>query len=51
MHDVPGVERIERVVIALDGENAEECKDVPVPAGALLFSTSHDIEISYAFEE
>ena len=51
MHDVPGVERIERVVIALDGENAEECKDVPVPAGALLFSMSHDIEISYAFEE
>jgi predicted phage baseplate assembly protein len=51
MHDVPGVERIERVIIALDGENAEECKDVPVPAGALLFSTSHDIEIGYAFEE
>ena len=51
MQDVAGVERIERVVITLDGESAEECKDVPVPDGALLFSTTHDVEVHYAFEE
>jgi predicted phage baseplate assembly protein len=51
MQDVAGVERIERVIITLDGESAEECKDVPIPDGALLFSTTHDVEVHYAFEE
>lgn len=51
MQDVAGVERIERVIITLDGESAEECKDVPIPDGALLFSTTHDVEVHYAFED
>ena len=51
MQDVAGVERIERVVITLDGESAEECKDVPIPDGTLLFSTTHDVEVHYGFEE
>jgi predicted phage baseplate assembly protein len=49
--DIRGVQRIERVTISLDGEAAEECRNVPVPQGALLFSTSHDVEVGYAFEE
>lgn len=49
--ETPGVERIERLTIVLEGEEAPQCSDVSVPAGALLYSASHDIQVSYAFEE
>jgi predicted phage baseplate assembly protein len=48
---VPGVERISTLVITVDGEEAPECKDVEVEEGILLFSTTHDIQVSYAFDE
>jgi predicted phage baseplate assembly protein len=48
---VAGVRRVEKVTIVLDGEEAEECRDVAVPTGALLFSDGHDIQVNYAFEE
>lgn len=48
---VPGVERISTLVITVDGEEAPECKDVDIEDGILLFSTTHDIQVSYAFDE
>lgn len=48
---VPGVERISSLVIAVDGEEAPECKDVDVEEGVLLFSTAHDVQVGYAFDE
>jgi predicted phage baseplate assembly protein len=48
---VPGVERISTLVITVDGEEAPECRDVEVEDGILLFSTTHDIQVGYAFDE
>ena len=48
---VPGVERISALVITVDGEEAPECKDVDVEDGILLYSTAHDIQVGYAFDE
>ena len=48
---VPGVQRIERLLIKLDGEEAPECKDVPIPKGTLVYSTQHDVRVNYAFDE
>lgn len=48
---VPGVERISALVITVDGEEAPECRDVDVEDGILLFSTAHEIQVGYAFEE
>ena len=48
---IAGVERIARLVIKVDGEEAPECKDVNVEDGILLFSTSHDVRVSYSFDE
>jgi predicted phage baseplate assembly protein len=48
---VAGVERITRIVITVDGEESPECKDVQVEDGVLLFSTEHDVQVSYAFDE
>ena len=48
---VAGVERITRLVITVDGEEAPECRDVAVEEGVLLYSTEHDVQIGYAFEE
>ncbi|MBV9927294.1 MAG: putative baseplate assembly protein [Acidobacteria bacterium] len=48
---VPGVERISALFITVDGEEAPECKDVDVEDGILLFSTAHDIQVGYSFDE
>ena len=48
---VPGVTRVERVVIALDGDEAPVCQDVPVAAGVLLYSTVHNVGVRYADED
>ena len=47
---VPGVERIERLVILLDGDELPECRNVPIDGGALVYSTAHDVAVNYAFE-
>jgi predicted phage baseplate assembly protein len=47
----PGVERIERLVITLDGEAARECTDVDVPDGVLLFNLGNTVEVRYAFDD
>jgi predicted phage baseplate assembly protein len=46
----PGVQRIERLVITVDGEDEPECKDVEIPDGALIYSTTHDVRPSYGYE-
>jgi predicted phage baseplate assembly protein len=48
---VPGVDRIARLTIALDGEAGPECSDVPIPPGQLLYSTEHEVQVDYSFEE
>jgi hypothetical protein len=46
---VPGVERIESLVIVLDGEEYPECRNVPIAEGELAYSTAHDVAVNYAF--
>lgn len=45
----PGVARVETATVTLDGVESEPCADVPVPAGALTFSTGHAIGVRYDF--
>jgi predicted phage baseplate assembly protein len=45
---VKDVARIERIVITLDGETARDCTDVPLCDSELLYSTGHDVQVSYA---
>ena len=47
---VPGVQRIESVVIELDGNAAPVCTDLPVCDGVLVYSTGHEVTVSYAFD-
>ncbi len=47
---VPGIERIKRLVFIVDGEEKEAFKDVQVPAGVLLCSTEHHVEVNYSFD-
>jgi hypothetical protein len=48
---VPGVQRIERLFVIVDGEEFPECRDVPIPEGTLVYSTAHDVRVNYSFEE
>ncbi len=49
--EVPGVNRIDSMLIVLDGEEAPECRNVPIPEGELVYSLTHTLDVSYAFEE
>ncbi len=49
VHTVTGVQRLERLIISLDGEEFDECEDVPIRDGELLYSTGHDVQVNYAF--
>src|SRR5262249_8584106 len=44
---VSGVDSIERLTMTLDGEPTEACKDISIAANALLYSTTHAINVSY----
>lgn len=48
---VPGVLRVEQVVITLDGEEMPACTNAPVKTGALLYSGEHDVVASYDLSE
>ncbi|MDD5320323.1 MAG: putative baseplate assembly protein [Methylococcales bacterium] len=48
---VPGVQSIQRLVIVLDGEQQEECRDIPIQDDALVYSTQHNIQVQYSFDE
>jgi predicted phage baseplate assembly protein len=47
---VPGAQRITTLTFTLDGTAYPACTDAPIAAGALLYSTEHQISVSYAFE-
>jgi predicted phage baseplate assembly protein len=48
---VPGVERVERLTITLDGEEQPDCADVPVADAVLLFCLGNEVSVRYSFEE
>jgi len=45
---VPGVDSIGRLIISVDGEEAPECRDIPIREGALVYSTAHSVSVTYA---
>jgi predicted phage baseplate assembly protein len=47
---VPGVQRIERLSITLDGTPVPECTNVPICPGVLVYSTDHDISVTYSLD-
>jgi predicted phage baseplate assembly protein len=44
---VPGVRRVDRVIISVDGREMPECQNIPVCEGVLLYSTEHDVRVDY----
>ncbi len=46
----PGVQRVESVVINLDGTAYPPCQDVSIIAGALVYSTDHQVQVNYSFD-
>lgn len=46
-----GVRRIQSLTIALDDNEYAECRDVQVPAGTLLISGDHQLDLRYEIEE
>lgn len=47
---VPGVDSIPRLVLTVAGQDAPECRDVPIPEGTLLYSTGHHVSVGYRTE-
>jgi predicted phage baseplate assembly protein len=45
---VAGVASVGNLVITLDGVDAPACRDVPIADGALVYSTQHQVSVSYA---
>jgi predicted phage baseplate assembly protein len=47
--DVPGVSRIQdnQLVVFLDNQRQQFCRDVPINPGELLYSTGHPISVTY----
>jgi hypothetical protein len=46
----PGVQRVEKLTISLDGEEAPECTDISIPDGVLLYSKTHEVAVRYDLE-
>lgn len=51
MLNVPGVLRIEKVLIDFDGEEQPACQDVVIQPGELVFSVGHNLEVTYESRE
>lgn len=47
---VEGVSRVTSLKILLDGREQEECTDAEIPAGQLIYSLDHQIEVDYDLE-
>ena len=47
--EIPGVNRIEKVLITLDKTQYPACQDVPIQPAALLYSTDHEVLVTYSF--
>lgn len=48
---VAGVDSIRRLVILLDGEEMPDCTDIPITEHGLLYSTRHDVQVGFNFDE
>ena len=48
---VPGVQSIKQMIIVLDGEQMEQCRDVTILENGLVFSTQHAVQVQYTFEQ
>lgn len=48
---VPGVKRIKGLSVVMDGEKYDECKDVPIEEGTLVYSTEHDVKVNYDYSQ
>lgn len=48
---IPGVERVENLVITVDGREGQNCSNIPICPGELVYSTEHDLNVSYSFDE
>jgi len=46
---IPGVDRVEKVLITLDSQQFPACQDVPIQPAALVYSTEHEVVVNYAF--
>ena len=46
---IPGVDRVEKVLITLDNQQYPVCQDVTIQPAALVYSTEHEVLVSYAF--
>ncbi|MFC6705782.1 putative baseplate assembly protein [Flexivirga alba] len=44
---VAGVSAVEQLTITVDGVDAPPCRDVPLTAGALAYSTRHQVSVAY----
>jgi hypothetical protein len=51
--EIPGVDRIEnnQLVLWLDGERGDFCRDLPIGRGELITSDAHEIRVKYATEQ
>jgi hypothetical protein len=49
--EVPGVQRVDELLIEFDGEQQPFCHDVPIEPGALAYSTAHDVVTIYETTE
>lgn len=48
---VNGVQTVETMIITLDGQSFPACQDVPIKAGALVYSTDHQVQVNYSFDQ
>ncbi len=48
---VPGVDSVETLVISLQGEPQQECRDVPIRDDALLYSTHHEVGVDFKYAQ
>ena len=48
---VPGVQSIQQLIIVADGEEMEQCRDVPILENGLVYSIQHTVQVRYSFEE
>jgi predicted phage baseplate assembly protein len=48
---VSGVQTVETMIITLDGQSFPACQDVPIKSGALVYSTDHQIQVNYSFDQ
>ncbi|MFW6084420.1 MAG: putative baseplate assembly protein [Gemmatimonadota bacterium] len=44
--DTPGVDRVDRLFLSLDGSTPVECEDLPIQPGELLVSGEHDVRVT-----